>query len=237
MHPALWWHETTETGLHLAFTSVRAGNLGTHVGDPDEALVNRRALECQLGIEPENLHFLDQVHSATVVNAAVQAPEVPTGDAWVSSGAQPLAIMTADCLPVLFAASDAQGAARTAAAHAGRPGLLAGVLENTVAALRAQAAETITAWIGPAACGSCYEIPPDMVAEVTHDRPALRSRTWWGTSALDLRAEARVILETAGVAVIDVEGCTIEDQTLYSHRRSQQAGEPQGRFAGLVWAA
>ena len=148
--------------------------------------------------------------------------------------------MTADCLPVLFAATrepSAQGQSEylTAAAHAGRIGLLDGVLENTVAALRKHGAQQISAWIGPAACGACYEVPQQMVDELAADRPALASTTSWGTPALNLRAEASRVLEAEGVLVSDIFGCTIEDPALYSHRGSQQRSAAEGRIAGLIW--
>lgn len=227
-----WWSESTGD-VHVAFTSAEAGNLGTHVGDPKDAEANRERLARTIGRPPR---FLNQVHSAEVLDADAEAEaDAPTGDAWVSTQGAPLGILVADCLPVLFAAAGEHGRPITAAAHAGRPGLLASVLENTVAAMRRRGAHRLTAWIGPGACGSCYEIPEEMVEAIAADRPAIRSRTSWGTAALDLRAEARRVLEAAGAAVIDVPGCTMEDPQLFSHRKSQQTLTPEGRMAGVVW--
>ncbi|WP_022872313.1 polyphenol oxidase family protein [Nesterenkonia alba] len=224
-------------GLRLGFTSVTAGNLGRHVGDPQDAEANRRALERHLGQPTGTLQFLHQTHSADVVDASTYPSGGPasTGDAWISpTGQHALAILVADCLPVLFTAEGRGGALLTAAAHAGRPGLLAGILDNTLQALREAGAERITAWIGPGACGQCYEIPEDMVAEIAAERPAIRSQTRWGSAALDLRAEAVRILTAAGADVVDLGGCTIEDPRLFSHRRSQQQGEPAGRIAAVI---
>ena len=226
-----WWSESTG-GVHVAFTSAEAGNLGTHVGDPHEAEANRERLTQHIG---SPLRFLNQVHSAEVIDADHAAEEIPTGDAWIGTSCAPLAIMVADCLPVLFAAGDGSGGMITAAAHAGRPGLLAGVLENTMAAVRRRGGRSITAWVGPGACGRCYEIPAETVEALSIERPAIASRTSWGTAALDLRAEAHRILDSAGAAVVDVPGCTMEDPRFFSHRRTQQAGEPPGRIAGVVW--
>lgn len=234
----LFWWRGEHAGVQLAFTSAAAGNLSQSVGPEGQGLANRRNLEAELGLAAGQLRFLHQVHSADVVDADVQRLDGagPTADAWISVGSTPIAIMVADCLPVLFTATAADGSTLTAAAHAGRPGLLAGVLENTVAALHQAGAETLHAWIGPGACGDCYEVPPQMFDELTPDRPALASTASWGTPALNLRAEATAILESAEVAVHNESGgCTIEEPSLFSYRRSNNTGEPQGRMAGLVW--
>ncbi|GAA1819895.1 polyphenol oxidase family protein [Nesterenkonia flava] len=229
-----WWSHTQD-GIRLGFTSIGAGSLSLNVGEGGEQ--NRRDLERHMGLESGALRFLHQVHSADVLDAEAEFPDaVPTGDAWVSAQAsQALAIMTADCLPVLFAGRRQDGSPLIGAAHAGRVGLLGGVLENTVAALRERGAEQLTAWIGPAACGRCYEVPQRMVDELAEARPALASMTSWGTPALDLRAEATRVLQEDGAVVVDVFGCTLEDPDLYSHRRSQQEGTPDGRIAGVIW--
>lgn len=251
METPFWRHIDAGDGLHVAFSSVRAGNLSLNAGvrgagDQHAArrqvLGNRRALEAQMGIAPQSLRFLHQVHSADVLDVADVADrtlstveeEPPVGDAWISADAgTPLAIMVADCLPVMFVGRAEDGAALSAGAHAGRVGLLTGVLENTVAALRRAGAAQISAWIGPAACGSCYEVPEAMRQESSRHRPALVSETSWGTPALNLRGEAAAVLRTQGVEVHDLGGCTIEDDSLFSHRRAPE----QGRFAGLVWRA
>lgn len=233
---SFWWRGDHE-GVQLGFTSAEAGNLGTHVGDAAAALRNRQRLETQLGLETGLLRLLNQVHSADVVNAdaADACSGTLTADAWVSVEGAPIAVLVADCLPVLFVGEAQEGRRVTAAAHAGRHGLIAGILENTVTALRSRGAESITAWIGPGACGGCYEVPQQMFDQLTADRPALASTTRWGTPALDLRAEATAVLERSDAVVIDVPGCTIEHPALFSHRRSQKTGEAQGRIAGLVW--
>ncbi len=232
---ALWW-ESVHAGFRLGFTSRADGNLALHVGSADDAAGNRERLAARLSLNPGELRFLHQVHSADVLDASqAEHGTVHTGDAWVSpDGSHRLAIMVADCLPVLFYAERRDASPMTAAAHAGRPGLIAGILENTVNALVSRGAEQITAWIGPAACGNCYEVPQHMHDELTAHRPALAATTSWGTPALDLRAQAAALLEEAGVAVIDVPGCTIEDPALFSHRRSQRTGEPEGRIAGII---
>ncbi|GAB3177487.1 peptidoglycan editing factor PgeF [Nesterenkonia halophila] len=240
-----WWHGAAGAGVRVAFTSAAAGNLALHVGDAAaqdddgparrEVLARRHALERRLGVAAGRLRFLEQIHSAEVRDAdgsETADATAPVGDAWVSPhGSHPLAIMVADCLPVLLVGARGDGGAVTGAAHAGRPGLLAGVLERTVERMRDHGAEQLRAWIGPGACGRCYEVPEAMHAELTVGRPALASRTRAGTSGLDLRAEAQAVLAGRDVSTAEVSGCTIEDRTLFSHRR-----EPgRGRFVGVVW--
>ncbi|QCU77842.1 laccase domain-containing protein [Citricoccus sp. SGAir0253] len=244
-------HATPAPGLHVAFTGVDAGNLAFHVtggpGDgngPAAVAAARRDLEARMGVAPGSTEYLTQVHSARVVTATghgwADRPGAPEeADAVVSrTGTEPLAIMVADCLPVAFA-SRPVGARElsgpTAVAHAGRRGLLDGVLEATVHRLReagaGDAPGDIEAWVGPGICGRCYEVPEEMLRDGAARVPATASRTSWGTPALDLPAGATAVLQGLGVAVHRVDACTLEDERLFSHRR-----EPgRGRFAGLVW--
>ncbi|GAB3188447.1 polyphenol oxidase family protein [Nesterenkonia suensis] len=236
-----WWRGTAAEGrVHVAFTSVQAGNLARHVGEePEEAVTRRRrSLEAQMGVRADTLCFLEQVHSAVVHEASghpADSGRAPVGDAWISLGAaQPLAVMVADCLPVLLVGQgDGDAPLITGAAHAGRTGLLEGVLENSVTLMREHGAERVQAWVGPGACGSCYEVSATMHQELGSQRPALASQTSWGTPALDLRSEAEEVLRELRVNIAELAGCTIEDETLFSHRRAPG----QGRFVGLVWRA
>jgi copper oxidase (laccase) domain-containing protein len=117
------------------------------------------------------------------------------------------------------------------AVHSGRPGLAARVVPAAVATMRAQGAAAITAWVGPHVCGSCYEVPEEMQAEVGALEPAAVATTSWGTPALDIGAGVRAQLERDGVSVVDVSRCTRESPDLYSHRRD---GTRAGRLAGLI---
>ncbi|GER24377.1 laccase domain protein [Zafaria cholistanensis] len=223
-------------GLRVAFTSVAEGNLALHVGDDPGRVASARAgLEARLGLAPGGLRFMEQVHSATVheVPAGPARPgaSVPVADALVSADASAaLAVMVADCLPVVFAGTAGSGAA-TAVAHAGRRGLLEGVLQATVGRLRVAGAQHLQAWIGPAVCGRCYEVPAALAEEAEHLLPGIASTTSWGTPALDLPAAAAALLEGLGVAVESSGVCTLEDPSYYSYRRDPKTG----RFAGLVW--
>ncbi|MBX6387780.1 MAG: peptidoglycan editing factor PgeF [Frankia sp.] len=212
-------------------------NLGDHVGDdPAAVAANRRRLAERAGVP---VRFLRQVHGATVVTLRADAAEAeteadaepPEADAMVTD--RPglgLAVLVADCVPVLFSGPGVVGVA-----HAGRAGLAAGVVGATVAALAGLGAEPgrLRAVVGPSVCGRCYEVPAAMRDEVAALVPGTASVTRAGTPALDLRAGVVGQLRAAGVRDIAVTGrCTVEDPALFSHRRD---GPRTGRFAGVAW--
>ena len=223
------WRAEILPGVSAAFTDTDAGNLALHVGDDASEVEQRRArLEQAMGIAPWSLRFMNQVHGSTV---AVMEPDsaVPEADAMVSGGL-PLAVMVADCIPVLLAGESAEGPV-LAAVHAGRPGIANGIIPTAVDAMALRGATGIRAWLGPSICGRCYEVPAALQAEVAAAVPATRSSTSWGTPGLDLPAGARSQLEAAGVSVEYAGACTLETESLYSYRRDRETG----RFAGLVW--
>jgi YfiH family protein len=223
------WRADILPGVSAAFTDVHAGNLALHVGDDPAAVLERRArLERSIGVAPRALRFMNQVHGTSVALMEAESPG-PEADAMVSRGL-PLAVMVADCIPVLLAGESAAGPV-IAAVHAGRPGIAKGVLPAAVDSMLSLGASRIRAWLGPSICGSCYEVPAALRDEVAAVVPAARSTTSWGTPALDLPAGARSQLEGAGVGVEYAGGCTLETETLYSYRRDRNTG----RFAGLVW--
>ncbi|WP_183101433.1 polyphenol oxidase family protein, partial [Nocardioides pelophilus] len=137
-------------------------------------------------------------------------------------------VRAADCVPVLLA--DAEVGV-IGAAHAGRLGVVRGVVPATVARMRELGADRITAWVGPRICGGCYEVPPAMQEEVVAIEPATRATTSWGTPALDLGAGVIAQLGRAGVRVEDVGRCTRESADLYSFRRDAQQA---GRLAAVI---
>ena len=145
-----------------------------------------------------------------------------------------LAILTADCLPVVFAAKDGR---EIAAAHAGWPGLSAGMLEAALSAMRAPAAGVV-AWIGPCAGPSRYEVGRNVFdAFVVPDAGAAAAfaPTREGHWLADLPALARRRLVAAGMDAADVHGgdlCTISDPArFFSHRRDGRSG----RIATIAW--
>lgn len=210
-------------------------NLGLRCGDdPTNALRNRALLAQWLAL-PSPPHWLQQVHGTGVLRfqAPPEAGDEPVADAAVTSvPGVVLAILTADCLPVLLAARDGR---EIAAAHAGWRGLAAGMLEATVAAMQTPAADVV-AWLGPAAGPAAYEIGDEVRdAFLRHDAGAAHAfvATRPGHFRADLYALARRRLAACGV--VDVHGgqhCTLsEPARWFSHRRDGRSG----RMATLAW--
>ena len=230
----LRYQSTLAPSVHIAFTSVAEGNLAFHVPDDrDAVLLRRRDLERDLGLGPKRFSYMDQIHSATVLEVAEDSRDtgIPTCDALLSgNAAAPLAVMVADCVPVVFVGTGEHGAL-SAVAHAGRRGLLEGILGATAERMRAAGARRIEAWIGPAICGACYEVPEAMAAEACAQRPGIGSRTRRGTAGLDLPHAAATELRDLGVGVTESGICTLENEDYFSYRRDPRTG----RLAGLVW--
>lgn len=232
-----------DDGARGAFTDRRGGvsappydalNLGGGVGDERAAVIENRDRAAEsFGIDPHRVVWLRQVHGNDV--AWVDGPSdgrVPRADAVATrTSGLPLAVLAADCAPVLLADS---GAGIVGAAHAGRPGVARGVvpaLVNTMVAKGARVDRMVVA-VGPAVCGGCYEVPPDLQQAVASVVPETRCTTRRGTAGLDIRAGVVAQLEAAGVSSITTDRrCTLESPELYSHRRDGRTG----RFAGYVW--
>jgi YfiH family protein len=206
-------------------------NLALESDDPIEARARNHEIVLGDFGPGDELCDLHQVHGGDVdvVEETVMTHERPHADALVSRTAGvTLMVRAADCVPVLLVDP---GRPMVGAIHCGRPGLLAGVVGNTVAAMRERGAADLTAWIGPHVCGACYEVPVALQNEVAGAVPAARATTSWGTPSLDLGAGVRAQLEERGVTVVDVSRCTRESADLYSYRRD---GDRAGRLAGLV---
>ena len=225
-------------GVRAGFTGP--GNLSRTVGEQADVLAGRRALARWAGAP---VAYAWQVHGRRVhvVTGPGEVPDdgpVAQADALVTSGGRvALAVLVADCVPVLLA----DGAAGVVAvAHAGRAGVAADVLGATVEAMVRAGADRgrLRAVVGPSVCGRCYEVPAALRDEVGAIVPAAVSTTSWGTPALDLPAGATAQLRAAGVPVVDVVGaCTLEDRRWFSHRGSAaDPGRLPGRFAGVVRA-
>ncbi|MCA1693404.1 MAG: peptidoglycan editing factor PgeF [Actinobacteria bacterium] len=206
-------------------------NLALHVGDDPRAVaVNRSRLAAALGVV--SIVWMEQVHGRTVavVDRAHEVP--PVADALVTRRrGLALAVLVADCTPVLVADPDA---GVIGVAHAGRRGLAAGVVPALVAAMVEQGGQHLQARIGPSICARCYPVPAKLQAEVAGVVPAARARTRDGSPALAISLGVRAQLTAAGVAVQTLPGCSAEDSTLFSYRR---ADGRTGRYGGFAWLA
>ncbi|WP_129663264.1 peptidoglycan editing factor PgeF [Phytoactinopolyspora endophytica] len=210
-------------------------NLARHVGDRPAAVEKNRALLAgSIGLSDERVVYMNQVHGADV--AVVDGPQpwsaedAPAVDGMVTaSPGLALAVMVADCVPVVLGDPE-RGI--VGVAHAGRPGMAAGVVAAVVKVMRDLGAERIVARIGPAVCGACYEVPEAMRADVAAAVPASWATTRHGTPAVDVPGGVLSQLDDLGAEPLAAESpCTIEDPALYSYRRDGVTG----RFAGLAW--
>jgi YfiH family protein len=210
-------------------------NLGGAVGDdPGAVRTNRELAAKSLGLDPALVVWMNQVHGADV--AVVEGPwgasDIPAVDAVVTARrGLALAVLTADCTPVLLADPVAGIAG---AAHAGRPGMVAGVVPAAVRAMVELGADParILARTGPAVCGRCYEVPADMRADVAAVEPAAYAETSWGTPAVDVTAGAHAQLDRLGVHDREQSPvCTRESDDHFSYRRDRTTG----RLASYVW--
>lgn len=209
-------------------------NFGQRVGDEPQALrtnLQRLAAAVQLPAEPQ---WLEQVHGCAV--ADLDSPGSRQADAAVTrTPGRVCAIQTADCLPVLLAATDASA---VAAAHAGWRGLAAGVLGRSVEALRAAATPGVglQAWLGPAIGPDCFEVGDEVRAafcDVDASAAAAFVANARGRWQADLYALARRALAAAGVTQVSGGGwCTFTQASqFYSYRRAARTG----RMVSLVW--
>ncbi len=233
-----------------AFCTTRGGgfskgayaslNLADHVGDSPASVSRNRALLADVFATVTSFQWLSQVHGTSVV----QAPEAgaPEADAiWTERQGVAIAVLTADCLPVLFCN---QKGTLVAAAHAGWRGLAAGVLEAIVGALSA-APQELMAWLGPAIGASAYEVGPEVrtaFLSATGSRAGLSERETAaafqpspvqpGHFLADLNRLARERLNAARVTqIFGGEHCThAESDQFFSHRRDDQTG----RMASLI---
>lgn len=231
-------------GAHFAFTDRWGGvsaapyarlNLGGAVGDdPGAVRENRRRTARALGLDPTRVVWMNQVHGreVAVVDGPWHTEPTPSVDAVVTSRpGLALAVLTADCVPVLLADPVA---GVVGAAHAGRPGLVAGVVPAVVEALCALGADPARtlAQLGPSVCGQCYEVPARMRAEVAGAVPESWAVTRQGTPGVDVAAGVRAQLAAAGVGKITSSPvCTLESADHYSYRRETRTG----RLASYVW--
>lgn len=236
-----YWREQTEA-IQWAFTDRADGasvdefdslNLGGHVGDdPVRVEENRASVARSLGLHRDRLLFMNQCHGneVLVVDGPWTAGDPPPADGVVT--ATPglgLAVLVADCTPVLLADPDA---GVVGAVHAGRPGMTSRIVDVAVARMRDLGAERVRAVVGPSVCGRCYEVPAEMREEAAAVSPVSATVSWTGTPAIDVAAGVVAQLCANDVAVQWIPGCAREDRRLFSYRRDGRTG----RFAGIVAA-
>lgn len=243
-------------GVHAFFTTGEGGvspapwatadggglNLGLNVSDSaTRVAVNRARAAERLGAP---VAFATQVHGDVVlelgaaerVRWAAQRPPESAGEADALVTAERglgLGVLVADCVPVLLADPEARV---VGVVHAGRNGVLAGVVDRAVDALVSRGAHParVRAAVGPSVCGKCYEVPAAMRDEVAAAVPATFATTNEGTPGLDLPSGVLAQLAARGVAATRVKRCTLEDPDLFSHRRATAAGTTTGRQAGII---
>ncbi len=231
--------------LTLAITSRIGGvskppfdsaNLSLNVGDDLAAVVRNRAAAAEsVGVAEGRLLFLRQVHGtrvldATEVGAALVGGDVsvPADAAVVSEAGTAVAVLAADCLPVLFA-DPLTGLG--GAAHVGRRGLALGMIAAVTDRLEALGCRAPVAVLGPAIGACCYEVDSALRDEVGDLADGAAATTTWGTPSLDIRRAVGRQLDRLGIAIVhDVDVCTVESPELYSYRREGVTG----RFAGVV---
>ncbi len=207
-------------------------NLGDHVDDDPRAVAeNRRRLQQELAIgQPQ---WLTQVHGVVVVQARNDGIVREADACWTRTPGVVCTVMTADCLPVLFASADGK---QVAAAHAGWRGLLNGVLEATLGTFDQPA--DVKAWLGPAIGPLAFEVGPEVraafmahtpEAEICFQPSPMHSDRWLA----NLYALAEQRLHAAGVdSISGGNHCTFTEQSLfYSYRRENRTG----RMASLIW--
>ena len=211
------------TNRHGGFShgDYASWNLATHVGD-DESVVdkNREKLRERVG----NIAVMSQVHGDAVVVVDQLPAQVPVCDALITSNSDlALVVMVADCIPLLL-----RSESLVASVHVGRAGLMNSIALKTVAKMRDLGAIKISGTIGPAICGSCYEVPQELHDQVIAVHPLASSRTAIGTPALDLPKALMAALAQVDVLVTSSAECTLENEEYFSFRRNNKTGRQAG---------
>ena len=196
-------------------------NFGDHVGDTALAVENNRKILKKLLSQISPI-FMNQVHGNEVIEVDSNSNSPVTADALITRQAGlPLAVLCADCLPILIKGSKIVGAI-----HAGRRGILNGIIAETISRMRALGGDNLVATIGPAICSRCYEVDLPMYLDAISHNAELATNT--ETHCLDLKRAARSQLSVQGVEVSDIEICTAHDSNFFSYRRDGSTGRNVG---------
>ena len=196
-------------------------NLANHVGDAPGAVEENRIILKSL-LSRAHPIFMNQVHGNQVVEVFDNSLTPITADAIITRKlGLPLAVLSADCLPVLV-----KGESIVGVIHAGRKGILNGIISQTILKMRALGGVDLEATIGPAICGQCYEVDPQMYLDAISVEPNLATNV--ETHCLDLKKAAAAQLQIHNVSVADLEICTAHDLNFFSYRRDGISGRNVG---------
>ena len=217
----------TDRNHGVSVGAYARNNLAYNVGDDlFRVTKNRTRLEVELG--GSQICWLKQVHSNTVVRAS-PTRTVEADAMWTSDVGLALGILTADCLPVLIYSGDGM---TVAAAHCGWRGLASGILESLMGEI-GDMSDSFAVWIGPAICGTCYEVQYDVLnaLEISPDSCALEESPREGRYFLNLANVVKHRLQRLGVSDVTHSGiCSYTDTNFYSYRRDGTTG----RFVSLI---
>ena len=206
------------------FTSRADGNLALHVGDdPEIVSQNRLLLSTRLGLPAHHVKYMNQVHGNVVGVVDKESPLVTADALFTTEKEIALVVLVADCAPILLRSERS-----IAAVHVGRQGLVKNIIDNTIKAFHQIGDREIYATIGPAICGACYEVSPEMYRDVIAEFPACATND--KDHSLNLVSGAISQLQSLGVHITNQSRCTRESSDLYSYRADQKCG----RFAGVI---
>jgi YfiH family protein len=198
-------------------------NLGDHVGDASKSVEDNRQILQGLISQPK-LKFMNQVHGNEVVEVHEDSTSPITADAlFTRSKGVPLVVLSADCLPILI-----KGENIVAAIHAGRKGILNGIIGKVIERVRSISDGEYVATIGPAICEKCYEVDLEMYLDAIGREPSLATNP--DSHCLDLKRAATEQLKIRNIKVVDIGICTAHDLKYFSYRRD----EITGRNAGVI---
>ena len=232
------------SGVYGDVNGVAGFNLATHVGDDFQTvLANRTKLNQAL---PQDVIYLSQIHGSVVIDAGLRREHCEADACFTAELDMPCAVLTADCLPVLFC--DRDGTV-VAAAHAGWRGLADGVLLQTLQQMRICTDTEISAWMGPAIGAHEFEVGAEVKLAFersmgnvdAHFTPSTKSSNkssnqlqhQEGKYLADIYGLARQQLRQHGVEqVYGGDYCTVtQTELFYSYRRDGVTG----RMASLIW--
>lgn len=199
-------------------------NLGLHVGDKEDLVLNNRAI---LSKRVGRVQFMNQSHSDQLVIVRDEVATDPNCDALITTTpGLAIAVLVADCIPLLLSSAQV-----VAAVHVGRKGIVNKIASKVIQQMRELGATSINAILGPSICGKCYEVSACMADEVLITNPEAFSTTREGRPALDLPKALVADLRREEITYMRSSVCTFEDINYFSYRRENITG----RTAGVIW--